>query len=116
MPKKNTSHGNEVQPQGTMHLIKDHVTNEEVCAKIQQEIGQHEDLLTIAKRRKLKWYRHVSRSSGLGKTILQDTMKGEEDKAHRKRGRKTTSGNGQAWISRSPRWRWGAEKNGGNWL
>ena len=38
---------------------KDHVTNEEVRAKIQQAIGPHEDLLTIAKRRKLQWYRHV---------------------------------------------------------
>ena len=28
---------------------KDHVTNEEVCAKIQQAIGPHEDLLTIIK-------------------------------------------------------------------
>ena len=33
---------------------KDHVTNEEVCAKIQQAIGPHADLLTIVKRRKLK--------------------------------------------------------------
>ena len=30
---------------------KDHVTNEEVRAKIQQEFGPHEDLLTIVKRR-----------------------------------------------------------------
>ena len=50
---------------------KDHVTNEEVRAKIQQAIGPHEDLLTIVKRRKLQWYGHVSRSSGLAKTILQ---------------------------------------------
>ena len=49
---------------------KDHVTNEEVRAKIQQAIGPHEDLLTIVKRRKLQWYGHVSRSSGLAKTIL----------------------------------------------
>ena len=28
---------------------KDHVTNEEVRAKIQQAIGPHEDLLTIVK-------------------------------------------------------------------
>ena len=48
---------------------KDHLTYEEVCAKIQQAIGPHEDLLTIIKRRKLQWYRHVSRSSGLAKTI-----------------------------------------------
>ena len=76
---------------------KDHVTNEEVRAKIQQAIGPHEDLLTIVKRRKLQWYGHVSRSSGLAKTILQGTLKGEEDKADRGRDGKTTSGNGQAW-------------------
>ena len=55
---------------------KDHVTNEEVRAKIQQAIGPHEDLLTIVKRRELQWYGHVSRSSGLAKTILQGTVKG----------------------------------------
>ena len=44
---------------------KDHVTNEEVRAKIQQAIGPHEDLLTIVKRNTLQWYGHVSRSSGL---------------------------------------------------
>ena len=55
---------------------KDHVTNEEVRAKFQQAIGPHEDLLTIVKRRKLQWYGHVSRSSGLAKTILQGTVKG----------------------------------------
>ena len=43
---------------------KDHVTNEEVRAKIQQALGPHEDLLTNVKRRKLQWYGHVSRSSG----------------------------------------------------
>ena len=41
---------------------KDHVTNEEVLAKIQLAIGPHEDLLTIVKRRKLQWYGHVSGS------------------------------------------------------
>ena len=55
---------------------KDHVTNEEVRTKIQQATGPHEDLLTIVKRRKLQWCSHVSRSSGLGKTILQGTVKG----------------------------------------
>ena len=38
---------------------KDHATNKEVFAKIQQAIGPHEDLLTIEKRRKLQWYGHV---------------------------------------------------------
>ena len=55
---------------------KDHVTNEEVRAKIQHAIGPHEDLLTIVKRRKLQWYGHVSHSSGPAKTILQGTVKG----------------------------------------
>ena len=60
-----------------LHIsYKDHATNEEVRAKIQQAIGPHEDLLTIVKRRKLQWYGHVSRSSGLAKTILQGTVKG----------------------------------------
>ena len=30
----------------------------------------------IVKRRKLQWYSHVSRSTGLAKTILQGTVKG----------------------------------------
>ena len=55
---------------------KGHVTNEQVRAKIQQAIGPHEDLLTIVKRRTLRWYAHVSRSSDLAKTILQGTVKG----------------------------------------
>ena len=60
-----------------LHIsYKDYVTNEEVRDKIQQAIGPHEDLLTIVKRRKLQWYGHVSRSSGLTKTILQGPLKG----------------------------------------
>ena len=60
-----------------LHIsYKDHVTNEEVRAKIQQAIGPQDNLLTIVKRRKLQWYGHVSRSSGLAKTILKGTVKG----------------------------------------
>ena len=55
---------------------KDRVANEEARAKIQQAIGPHVDLPTIVKRRKLQWYGHVSRSSGLAKTILQGRVKG----------------------------------------
>ena len=61
-----------------LHIsYKDHVTNEEVHAKIQHALGPHEDLLTIVKRRILQWYGHVSHSSGLAKTVLQGTVKGE---------------------------------------
>ena len=75
-----------------LHIsYKDHVTNEEVRAKIQQAIGPHEDLLTIVKRCKLQCYGHVSRSSDPTKTILQGTEKGgEKNKADRKRDGKTT--------------------------
>ena len=63
-------------PQDTTHLIqRPHVTNEEVCAKIQQAIRPHKDL-TIIKRCKLQWYGLVFRSSGLAKSILQGTVKG----------------------------------------
>ena len=55
---------------------KDHVTNKEVHAKIQQAIGPHKDRLMIVKRRKLQWYGHVSCSLGLAKTILKGTVKG----------------------------------------
>ena len=60
---------------------KDHVINKEVRAEIQQAIRPHEDLLTIVKRRKLQWYGHVSRSSGLAKTTLQGTVKGGKRQA-----------------------------------
>ena len=61
---------------------KDHVTNEEVRRKIQAAIGDYNELLTLAKKRKLRWFGQVSSSSGLAKTILRTTVKGT-----RKRGR-----------------------------
>ena len=64
-----------------------YVTNEKVCAKIQQANGPHEDLLTIVKRRKLKSYGHVPHSSGLAKTILQGTVKGGRRQGRQKRRR-----------------------------
>ena len=71
-----------------LHIsYKDHVTNEKVHAKIQQAIGAHEDPLTIIKRRQLRWYGHVSRSSGLAKTILQGTVKGGRRQGRQKKRR-----------------------------
>ena len=95
---------------------KDHFTNKEVRAKIQQAIGLHENLLTIVKRRKLQWYCHVSRSSGLAKTILQGTVKGGRRQGRQRKRWEITSGNGQAWSSASPRGQWRRGKNGENWL
>ena len=74
---------------------KDHVTNEEVCAKIQQAIGPYEHLLIIVKRHKLQWHGYVSRSSGLAKTILQATVKGGRRQG---RQRKRWEDNIREWI------------------
>ena len=41
---------------------KDHVTNEEVCRKVQAAIGENDELLNLVKKRKLRWLGHVSRS------------------------------------------------------
>ena len=59
-----------------------HFTNEEVRQKIRQAIGPHYDLLSTVIKWKLRWYGHVTRSSGLAKTILQGTVQ-----AGRRRGR-----------------------------
>ena len=64
---------------------KDHDTNEEVRTKIQQAFGTHEDLPTTVNRRKLQWYGHVPRSSGLAKTILQGTVKGARRQGRQKK-------------------------------
>ena len=55
---------------------REQITNEEVKARTGNAIGPYEDFLTSVKRRKLKWYGHVTRSSGLAKTILQGTVQG----------------------------------------
>ena len=60
-----------------------------------QATGPHEDLLTIVKRRKLQWYGHVSSSSGLAKTILQGTVKGERKQG---RQRKRRANNIREWT------------------
>ena len=101
-----------------LHIsYKDHVTNEEVRAKIQQAIRPHKDLLTIIKRRKLQWYGHVSHSSGLAKTILQGTVHGGR---RRGRQRKRWEDSIRKWtdleFAVSPRGQWRTRKNGGNWL
>ena len=75
--------------------FRDHITNEEVKARIGNAIGPYEDLLTTVKRRKLKWYGHVTRSSGLAKTILQGTVQGGR---RRGRQRKRWEDNIKEWT------------------
>ena len=55
---------------------KDHITNEEARSRIRKAIGPYEELLSTVKRRKMKWYGHVTRASGLAKTVLQGNVRG----------------------------------------
>ena len=64
---------------------KDHVTNEEIHRKIQAAIGEYDEILSLVKKRKLRWFGHVSRSSGLAKTILQGTVKGKRIRGRQKK-------------------------------
>ena len=64
---------------------KDHVTNEENHRKTQAAIGEHDELLIMVKKQKLRWFGHVSRTSGLAKTILQSTMNGKRRRGRQKK-------------------------------
>ena len=57
--KNNTSHGNEVLPQDTTHLLQRPCYQRGSSCQDPAGNGPHEDL-TIVKRRKLQWYGHVS--------------------------------------------------------
>ena len=78
-------------------LYKDHATDDEVRRKIRAAIGEYDELIAVVKKLKLRWFGHVSRSSGLANTILLGIVKGKRRKVDR-RGGKTISKNGQGWI------------------
>ena len=69
-------------PEAIEHFGQGHVTctNEEVRRKTQSATGEYDEFLTLVKKRKLRWFGHVSRSSDLAKTILQGTVKGKRKK------------------------------------
>ena len=54
----------------------------------------HDDLLSMLKKRKLRLNGHISRSSGMAKTILQGTVKG----ARRGRQKKRWEDNIKEWT------------------
>ena len=75
-------------PKVTEHLIQGPcVTNEHVPRKIQAATGRYDELLTLIKKRKLRWFGHISRSSGLAKTFLQGTVKEKIRKLDRRGGK-----------------------------
>ena len=76
---------------------KDHVTNEGVRRKIQTAFEEYDELLILVKKRKLRWFGHVSRSPGLAKTILQSTVKGKRRGRQKKRWEDNIK-SGQEWT------------------
>ena len=75
--------------------FQDKVSNERLHQMLDEAIGSRDQLMDIIKRRKLKWYGHVTRGNGLSKTILQGTVQGK-----RKQGRpkKTWMDNIKEWT------------------
>ena len=53
--------------------------------KIQAVIREYDELLTIVKKRKLRWFGHVSMSSGLANTILQCKVNGKRRRGRQKK-------------------------------
>ena len=74
---------------------KDFETNKEVRNRIQSATGVHDDLLAMVKKRKLRWYGHIFRSSGMAKQILQGTVKGAR---RRRRKKKRWANNIKEWM------------------
>ena len=105
-PKKNTSQGNEMLPQETTHLIQKPCYQRGSPCQDPAGNWTHKDFLTIVKKRKLLCMVMFNIHQAWQKTSCKAQWKGEEDKADRGRGWKTTSGNGQAWSSPSPTGQW----------
>ena len=64
-------------PGAIEHFVQVHVTNEEVRRKIQAAIGEYDELLTLVKKRKLRWFGHIS--------VLQGTVKGLRKRSRQKK-------------------------------
>ena len=73
--EKNAGLLDEILLKATEHFVKDHVTNEEVGRRIQAVNRECDELLTLVKKWKLRWFGNVPRSSCLAKTFLQGTVK-----------------------------------------
>ena len=64
---------------------RDHVTNEEVRTIIRHVIGPYEYIITTVRKLKLRRYRHITRTTGLAKMILQGMVHGERRKGTQKK-------------------------------
>ena len=88
---------------------RDHITYEDVKARIGNTIGPYENLLTSVKRRKMKCYGHVTRS-------YREQFKEEDEEADRGKVGKTTSKSGVALNGISYYGKPRIMGSGGSWL
>ena len=96
-----------------LHIsYKDHVTNEEVHAKIQQAIEPHKGPLTTVA---VVWSCLLFIWSGQN-YLARHSERGKKTKQTEEEVGKTASENGQAWSWPSPRGQWRTGKIGGNRL
>ena len=106
--KKNTSHGNGLLLQNSTHLMQ----------RPRSSRQSDHTKTSWSSWRDANW--SDMNMSPVHQVWLKPSCwvqwKREDDKADRRRGGKTTSGNGQAWSSPSLWGQWRTEKNGGNWL
>ena len=67
------------------HLIQRYFWNEEVRNTIRHASGLFEDLnVTTLRKHKLRWYGHITRSTGFAKMIIQGTVQGGRRKGRQK--------------------------------
>ena len=52
---------------------------------IRHAITPYEDLITTVRKLKLRWYGHITRSTGLAKMVLQGTVQGRRLKSKQKK-------------------------------
>ena len=114
---KNTSHGNEVLPQVTTHLMQrpcyqwGSPCHDSAGNRTPRRPPDHrKETQTVVVWTCLPFIRFCQNH------LARHSERGQEDTAERGRCEKTTSGNGQAWSSLSPRGQWRTGKIGGNWL
>ena len=78
--EEDQNRGNEMLPPPFAHFIQ-----RPHHKKIQAAIGTYEDILTTVKKRKLRWFGHVIRSSDLCKKVLQGTVQGKRKGGRQKK-------------------------------
>ena len=81
-----------------MKVNINYIISEKVRRKTQADIGKYDVLMTLAKKRKLRYFGHVLWVSGSAKkTILQGTVKGK-GRGRREREEETLEDNIKEWT------------------